>query len=78
MATFHYRRRLTAAEQLPALGAALGAAVGAGAVVFYLARLMLQRTPLSPPDASGDQPAVAGPRAGRPLRAGAAALERGE
>jgi hypothetical protein len=44
MATFDYRRRLTLKEQLPAAGAALGAAAG----VFYLARLWLQRTPLVP------------------------------
>jgi hypothetical protein len=44
MATFDYRRRLTLKETLPAVGAALGA----GAVVFYFARLALQRTPLVP------------------------------
>jgi hypothetical protein len=44
MPTFDYRRRLTLREHLPAAGAAVGAAVG----VFYLARLLLQRTPLVP------------------------------
>ncbi|HET6763117.1 MAG TPA: hypothetical protein VFH27_05575 [Longimicrobiaceae bacterium] len=44
MPTFDYRRRLTLKEQLPAAGAAVGAAVG----VFYLARLLMQRTPLRP------------------------------
>ena len=44
MATYHYRRKLTLKEQLPALGAA----VGAGAAVFYLASVWLQRTPLRP------------------------------
>ena len=40
--TYFFRRRLTLAEQLPAIGAGLVAA----AAVFYVARLMLQRTPL--------------------------------
>ena len=44
MASYHYRRKLTLKEHLPAVGAA----VGAGAAVFYLARLWLQRTPLRP------------------------------
>jgi hypothetical protein len=44
MATFDYRRRLSLKEHLPAVGAALGV----GAAVFYLARLVLQRTPLVP------------------------------
>lgn len=39
-----YRRKLGAPELLPALGVALGV----GAVVFYLAYLFLQRTPLDP------------------------------
>ncbi len=42
MPTYHYRRRLELKETLPAVGAAVGAA----GVVFYLARLLLQRTPL--------------------------------
>ena len=46
MPTFDYRRRLTPREQLPALGAGVGAGVAIGLSVFYLARLMLQRTPL--------------------------------
>ncbi|MDB4951158.1 MAG: hypothetical protein JWM27_3807 [Gemmatimonadetes bacterium] len=44
MATFDYRRKLTLKETLPALGAAVGAAAG----VFYLARIVMQRTPLVP------------------------------
>ncbi len=39
-----YRRRLEAAELLPALGVG----VGVGAVAFYIAYLFLQRTPLEP------------------------------
>jgi hypothetical protein len=42
--TYTYRRALSARELLPAIG--IGAA--AGAVAFYLARLMLQRTPVTP------------------------------
>ena len=39
---YYYRRELAWRELLPAVGAA----VGAGLVVFYIARLFLQRTPL--------------------------------
>jgi hypothetical protein len=42
MATYHYRRKLTLKEHLPAAGAALAAA----GAMFYLARLVLQKTPL--------------------------------
>ncbi len=46
MPTFDYRRKLSLREQLPAVGAGIGAGMAVGASVFYLARLMLQRTPL--------------------------------
>ena len=39
---YFYRRELSLRELLPAFGVA----VGAGAVAFYVARLLLQRTPL--------------------------------
>ena len=39
-----YRRRLDVRELLPAVGVG----VGVGAVAFYLAYLLLQRTPLDP------------------------------
>lgn len=39
---YYYRRDLTARELLPAIGAG----VGAGIAIFWLARLFLQRTPL--------------------------------
>jgi hypothetical protein len=42
-AEYYYRRRLSLAESLPAIGA--GVAVGLAG--FYLARLFLQRTPLA-------------------------------
>ncbi len=46
MATFDYRRKLSRDDEIKAAGAAAGAAVAVGAVVLYLARVMLQRTPL--------------------------------
>ena len=44
VAIYHYRRRLTARELLPAIGVGLGV----GLVAMYIARIFLQRTPLSP------------------------------
>ena len=38
----YFRRSLALKEQIPAIGAAVGAGVG----VYYLARLFLERTPL--------------------------------
>lgn len=40
---YYFRRSMTARELLPAIGAGLAA----GAAVFYLTRLFLQRTPLT-------------------------------
>lgn len=63
MPTFHYRRRLTREERLRALGMAGGAALGVGAVVFYFARIFLQRTPLREEGGAGAEPrALAGER----------------
>jgi hypothetical protein len=39
---YYYRKRLSLTEQLPAVGVA----IGAGLAAFYVARLLLQRTPL--------------------------------
>jgi hypothetical protein len=39
---YYYRRQLSLRDQLPAIGVALGAAAAA----FYVARLLIQRTPL--------------------------------
>ena len=39
---YQYRRQLTLRDQLPAIGVA----VGAGLAAFYVARLLIQRTPL--------------------------------
>jgi hypothetical protein len=46
---YYYRRELEFRELLPAVGAA----VGAGLVVFYIARLLLQRTPLGEQRSAG-------------------------
>jgi hypothetical protein len=40
---YYYRRSLSARELLPALGVG----VAAGAVAFYLARIMMQRAPVT-------------------------------
>ena len=40
--SYYYRRPLSLSEMLPAVGAG----IGAGVAVFYLARLFLQKTPL--------------------------------
>lgn len=46
-AGYYYRRELSLRELLPAIGVA----VGAGLVAFYVTRLLLQRTPLDVPRA---------------------------
>ncbi|MGK2933614.1 MAG: hypothetical protein ACSLFE_00010 [Gemmatimonadaceae bacterium] len=43
-AEYTYRRKLRATEMMPAIAAGLGV----GLAGFYLARLLLQRTPLVP------------------------------
>jgi hypothetical protein len=48
-----YRRRLDAAELLPAIGVG----VGIGAIAFYVAYLFLQRTPLEPTRITSGSPA---------------------
>ena len=58
MATYDYRRELSREETLAAIGA--GAVVGVAAA--YLARLVLQRTPVR------TEPAVVGARARRTVR----------
>ncbi|HEX7242331.1 MAG TPA: hypothetical protein VF263_18735 [Longimicrobiaceae bacterium] len=68
MATFDYRRKLSRGDEMKAAGAAAGAAVAVGAVVLYLARVMLQRTPLrglSQVEAPADPAPAALPRAPR-------------
>ncbi len=63
--TYYYRRPLTLREMLPAVGVGLGVGVAA----FYVARLMLERTPLEPSAPS----ATRSPR----LTRGAPSLPRG-
>lgn len=41
---YYYRRPLTPRELLPAVGVG----IGAGLIAFYVARVLLQRTPLRP------------------------------
>jgi len=41
---YYYRRSLTPRELLPAVGVG----VGAGLIAFYIARVLLERTPLRP------------------------------
>jgi hypothetical protein len=43
-AEYFYRRSLSARELLPAIGIGVAAAV----VAFYVARIVIQRTPLAP------------------------------
>lgn len=52
-AEYTYRRKLRATEMMPAIAAG----VGVGLVGFYLARLMLQRTPLVPRRSGSGLPA---------------------
>lgn len=52
-AEYTYRRKLRATEIMPAIAAG----VGVGFVGFYLARLILQRTPLVPRRSGGGIPA---------------------
>jgi hypothetical protein len=40
---YYYRRRLDGSDLLPAIGAA----IGAGVAVFYVVRVLIQRTPLA-------------------------------
>jgi hypothetical protein len=58
MATFDYRRELTARELIPAIGVG----IGAGAVVAYVAQLLLRRERLPRPPAPPARP-LARPRA---------------
>jgi len=62
IARYSYRRPLGVREMLPAIGVA----IGAGLVAFYVARLLLQRTPMRIAD---DRTARGGgslaPKAGR-------------
>ena len=49
---YYYRRHLSVRELLPAIGAAVGASV----VVFYLTKLFLERTSLEAADGASETP----------------------
>jgi hypothetical protein len=55
VATYSYRRKLEKADELKAVGAAVGAAAGVAVVAWYFARIFIQRTPLLPPRTVGDE-----------------------
>lgn len=65
-ANYSYRRPLSLAELVPAIGVA----VGAGLFAFYITRLLLERTPLEV------EPFPAGGRSGSPRSARAREMER--
>ena len=57
---YTYRRHLSAADLMPAIG--VGVAVGLGA--FYLVQLLIQRTPLVPSEALAREPLPPEPKSG--------------
>ena len=58
---YYYRRSLTVRELLPAVGAAVGAAV----VAFYVVKLFMERTPLGTVTRGGESPRLTLHRSGR-------------
>jgi hypothetical protein len=65
-ASYSYRRKLGVAELLPAIGIA----IGAGFLAYYVTRILLQRTPLTVDRTldSSRSAMVRGRRASRPAR----------
>jgi hypothetical protein len=57
---YYYRRRLGAADLMPAIGVG----IAAGLAGFYLVQLLIQRTPLVPPDALAREPEPPEPKSG--------------
>ena len=60
---YHYRRSLTPREALPAVGVG----VGVGLIAFYLAKILLERTPLRPerrPSTQRPRPIIRRPAGG--------------
>jgi hypothetical protein len=57
---YYYRRHLNAADLAPAIG--VGIAVGLAG--FYLVQLLIQRTPLVPPEALAHEPEPPEPKSG--------------
>ena len=58
---YYYRRSLSARELAPAIGAALGA----GLVTFYLVKLFIERTPLTGATRADNAPRLTLHRSGR-------------
>lgn len=57
---YYYRRHLGAADLMPAIGVG----IAAGLAGFYLVQLLIQRTPLVPPDALAREPEPPEPTSG--------------
>lgn len=57
---YYYRRHLGAADLMPAIGVG----IAAGLAGFYLVQLLIQRTPLIPPDALAREPEPPEPKSG--------------
>jgi len=57
---YYYRRQLSAADLVPAIGVG----IAAGLAGFYLVQLLIQRTPLVPPEALAREPAPPEPKSG--------------
>lgn len=57
---YTYRRRLGVADLMPAIGVG----IAAGLTGFYLVQLLIQRTPLIPPDALAREPEPPEPKSG--------------
>lgn len=57
---YYYRRHLGAADLVPAIGVG----IAAGLAGFYLVQLLIQRTPLVPPDALAREPEPPEPTSG--------------
>ncbi len=65
-ASYSYRRKLGVSELLPAIGMA----IGAGFLAYYVTRILLERTPLTLDRTTDSRRArvARGPRATRPAR----------
>jgi H+/Cl- antiporter ClcA len=57
---YYYRRHPSAADLMPAIGVG----IAAGLAGFYLVQLLIQRTPLVPPDALARKPEPPEPKSG--------------
>jgi hypothetical protein len=62
---YYYRRSLSLRELVPAVGAA----IGAGLLAFYVAKLFIERTPLRAEPRAGKAPRLTLHRSGPPITA---------